>query len=621
MLEEDTPTMSQKTIENLDEVTIRFAGDSGDGMQLTGTQFTNTTAILGNDLSTLPDYPAEIRAPAGTLFGVSGFQIHFGSMEINTPGDHCDVLVAMNAAALKVNLGSLVDGGSIIVNTEGFNDKNLKLAGYEQNPLQDGSLSKYQVYEVDISRLTALALQDMNLSGKIVDRTKNFFALGMMYWMYNRPLETTTEWLKGKFKGKPDVLEANTRVLKAGWNYSETTEIFSVRYEVGPAKLAPGRYRNITGNQAVAWGLMTASKKARLDLFLGTYPITPASDILHELSMYKSHGVKTFQAEDEIAGITAAIGASFGGALAVTTTSGPGVALKTEAIGLAVMVELPLVIINVQRGGPSTGLPTKTEQSDLLQALYGRNGEAPIPVIASSTPSDCFDMAFEASRIALKYMTPVMLLTDGYLGNGSEPWLIPDYDKLPDITHPFATDPEQFLPYARDEATLSRPWAIPGTPGLEHRIGGLEKENITGNVSYDPDNHDLMIRLRAEKIERIANDIPLAHVEGDDEGDLLVVGWGGTFGAIKTAVARQREKGYSVSQLHIRYLNPLPRNLGEVLSRFKHVLVPEINLGQLIKVLRAKYLVPATGFNKVRGLPFRSVELEKEIEEILKGSK
>ncbi len=613
--------MSQKTTENLDEVTIRFAGDSGDGMQLTGTQFTNTTAILGNDLSTLPDYPAEIRAPAGTLFGVSGFQIHFGSMEINTPGDHCDVLVAMNAAALKVNLGSLLDGGSIIVNTDGFNDKNLKLAGYAQSPLTDGSLSKYQLFEVDISKLTALALQDMAMTSKLVDRSKNFFALGMMYWMYNRPLETTIEWLKGKFKSKPDILEANIRVLKAGWNYGETTEIFSVRYEVGPAKLAPGRYRNITGNQAVAWGLMTAAKKAQLDLFLGTYPITPASDILHELSLYKSHGVKTFQAEDEIAGICSAIGASFGGALGATTTSGPGVALKTEAIGLAVMVELPLVIVNVQRGGPSTGLPTKTEQSDLLQALYGRNGEAPIPVIAASTPSDCFDTAFEACRIALKYMTPVMLLTDGYLGNGSEPWLIPEYDNLPDISHPFATNPEGFQPYARDEKTLSRPWAIPGTPGLEHRIGGLEKENITGNVSYDPENHDLMNHLRTEKIERIANDIPLAHVEGDSQGDVLVVGWGGTYGAIRTAVLRQREKGHSVSHLHLRYLNPLPRNLGEVLAKFKRVLVPEINLGQLVKVLRAKYLVPATGFNKVRGLPFRSVELEKEIEEILKGTK
>jgi 2-oxoglutarate ferredoxin oxidoreductase subunit alpha len=613
--------MAEKRVESLDEVTIRFAGDSGDGMQLTGTQFTNTTAILGNDLSTLPDYPAEIRAPAGTLFGVSGFQIHFGSTEINTPGDQCDVLVAMNAAALKVNLGSLVDGGTIIVNTDGFSDKNLKLAGYEQNPLRDGSLDKYRVHEVDISKLTALALQDLNISSKLVDRSKNFFALGMMYWIYNRPLEQTIEWIGGKFGNKPDIMEANLRVLKAGWNFGETTEIFSVRYEVGPAKLAPGRYRNITGNQALAWGLMAAAKKAKLDLFLGSYPITPASDILHELSIYKSHGVKTFQAEDEIAGICSALGASFGGALGVTTTSGPGVALKTEAIGLAVMVELPLIICNIQRGGPSTGLPTKTEQADLLQAIYGRNGEAPVPVIAAATPSDCFDATFEAVRIALKYMTPVMVLSDGYLGNGSEPWLIPDYSKLPDISPTFRTNPDGFFPYSRDEATLARPWAIPGTPGLEHRIGGLEKQHITGNVNYEAENHDKMVNLRAEKIERIANDIPLATVEGTPEGDLLVVGWGGTYGAIKTAVIRQREQGHSVSHLHLRYLNPMPKNVGEILYKFKRILVPEINLGQLVKILRSKYLVPAVGFNKVRGLPFKSVEIEREIEEILKGKK
>jgi 2-oxoglutarate ferredoxin oxidoreductase subunit alpha len=613
--------MAEKRVESLDEVTIRFAGDSGDGMQLTGTQFTNTTAILGNDLSTLPDYPAEIRAPAGTLFGVSGFQIHFGSTEINTPGDQCDVLVAMNAAALKVNIGSLVDGGTIIVNTDGFSDKNLKLAGYEQNPLRDGSLDKYRVHEVDISKLTALALQDLNISSKLVDRSKNFFALGMMYWIYNRPLEQTIGWIRGKFGNKPDIMEANLRVLKAGWNFSETTEIFSVRYEVGPAKLAPGRYRNITGNQALAWGLMAAAKKAKLDLFLGSYPITPASDVLHELSIYKSYGVKTFQAEDEIAGICSALGASFGGALGVTTTSGPGVALKSEAIGLAVMVELPLIICNIQRGGPSTGLPTKTEQADLLQAIYGRNGEAPVPVIAAATPSDCFDATFEAVRIALKYMTPVMVLSDGYLGNGSEPWLIPDYSKLPDISPTFRTNPDGFFPYSRDDATLARPWAIPGTPGLEHRIGGLEKQHITGNVNYEAENHDKMVHLRAEKIERIANDIPLATVEGNPEGDLLVVGWGGTYGAIKTAVVRQREQGHSVSHLHLRYLNPMPKNVGEILYKFKRILVPEINLGQLVKILRSKYLVPAVGFNKVRGLPFKSVEIEREIEEILKGKK
>jgi 2-oxoglutarate ferredoxin oxidoreductase subunit alpha len=611
--------MASKSIKKLEDVTIRFAGDSGDGMQLTGTQFTNTTAILGNDLSTLPDYPAEIRAPQGTLFGVSGFQIHFGSTEINTPGDACDVLVAMNAAALKVNLGSLVDGGAIIVNTDGFNEKNLKLAGYTSNPLKDGSLSKYALFEVDISKLTALALQDLNLSSKLVDRSKNFFALGMMYWLYNRPMESTIDWLKSKFSKKPEILEANMRVLKAGWNYGETTEIFTVRYMVEPAKLAPGTYRNITGNQATAWGLMAAAAKAKLELFLGSYPITPASDILHELSMFKNFGVKTFQAEDEIAGVASAIGASFAGALGVTTTSGPGVALKSEALGLAVMVELPLVVCNIQRGGPSTGLPTKTEQADLLQALYGRNGEAPMPIVAAATPADCFNMVFEASRIALKYMTPVFFLSDGYLGNGSEPWLIPDFDSMPDISPKFRTEQEGFLPYLRDEETLSRPWAIPGTPGLEHRIGGLEKQHLTGNVSYDPLNHEHMVLLRAEKIERIANDIPLAEVEGDQEGEVLVVGWGGTYGAIRSAVKRQREQGQSVSHLHLYYLNPFPKNLGEILYRFKHILVPELNLGQLVKVLRAKYLVPAIGLSKVQGLPFKASEIEKKIEEILKG--
>ncbi|OGU18499.1 MAG: 2-oxoglutarate ferredoxin oxidoreductase subunit alpha [Ignavibacteria bacterium GWA2_55_25] len=613
--------MAEKTIQNLEEVTIRFAGDSGDGMQLTGTQFTNTTAILGNDLSTLPDYPAEIRAPAGTLFGVSGFQIHFGSTEINTPGDQCDVLVAMNAAALKVNLGSLIDGGTIIANSDGFNDKNLKLAGYASNPLTDGSLQKYHLHSVDITKLTGLAIQDMNLSSKLVDRSKNFFALGMMYWMYNRPMESTINWIEKKFGNKPEIKEANLRVLKAGWNFSETTEIFAVRYEVGPAKLAPGKYRNITGNQALAWGLIAAAKKAKLDLFLGSYPITPASDILHELSVYKHFGVKTFQAEDEIAGVTSALGASFGGALGVTTTSGPGVALKTEAIGLAVMVELPLIIVNVQRGGPSTGLPTKTEQSDLLQSLYGRNGEAPVPIIAAATPADCFETAFEASRIALKYMTPIFCLSDGYLGNGSEPWLIPDYNALPEIAPKFRTEKEGFFPYSRDEQTLSRPWAIPGTPGLEHRIGGLEKQHITGNVNYEPLNHEFMIKMRAEKVERIANEIPLAEVEGDSQGDLLVVGWGGTYGSIKSAVAHHRQKGNSVSHLHLRWLNPMPRNVGEILYKFKHILVPELNLGQLVKVLRAKYLVPAVGLNKIQGLPFKSVEIENKIEEILRGTK
>ncbi len=610
-----------KKTKSLDEVTIRFAGDSGDGMQLTGTQFTNTSAAMGNDLSTLPDYPAEIRAPQGTLFGVSGFQIHFGSTEINTPGDQCDVLVAMNAAALKVNLRGLVDGGAIIVNTDGFNDKNLKLAGYTSNPLTDNSLVKYPVYQADITKLTSLALADMNLPTKIVDRTKNFFALGMMYWMYNRSIDNTVAWIKAKFKTKPDIVEANTRVLKAGWNFAETTEIFNVRYDVKAASLPRGKYRNVTGNTAVALGLVVAASKAKLDLFLGSYPITPASDILHELAMFKEYGVKTFQAEDEIAAITSAIGASFGGALAVTTTSGPGIALKTEAIGLAVMVELPLLIINIQRGGPSTGLPTKTEQADLLQALYGRNGEAPVPVLASSTPSDCFDTIFEAARIALKFMTPVMMLSDGYLGNGSEPWKLPNVADLPDISPKFRKDPNNYLPYLRNETTLAREWAIPGTPGLEHRIGGLEKQDKTGNVNYEPENHNKMVHLRAEKVERIANDIPLASVEGDEKGDLLVVGWGGTYGAIRSAVEAKRAQGKSVSHLHLRYVNPLQKNIGEILYNFKHVLVPEINLGQLIKVLRAKYLVPAVGLNKVEGLPFKSSEIEERIDEILEGKK
>jgi 2-oxoglutarate ferredoxin oxidoreductase subunit alpha len=587
-------------------------------MQLTGTQFTNTSAIMGNDLSTLPDYPAEIRAPQGTLFGVSGFQIHFGSTEINTPGDQCDVLVAMNAAALKVNLRGLVDGGAIIVNTDGFNDKNLKLAGYTSNPLTDNSLAKYPIYQADITKLTSA---DMNLPTKIVDRTKNFFALGMMYWMYNRSVDTTVEWIKSKFKNKPDIVEANTRVLKAGWNFAETTEIFNVRYDVKAASLPRGKYRNVTGNTAVALGLVVAAGKAKLDLFLGSYPITPASDILHELSMYKEYGVKTFQAEDEIAAITSAIGASFGGALAVTTTSGPGVALKTEAIGLAVMVELPLLIINIQRGGPSTGLPTKTEQADLLQALYGRNGEAPVPVLASSTPSDCFNTIFEAARIALKFMTPVIMLSDGYLGNGSEPWKLPNVADIPDISPKFRKDPNNYLPYLRNDTTLAREWAIPGTPGLEHRIGGLEKQDKTGNVNYEPENHDKMVHLRAEKVERIANDIPLASVDGDEKGDLLVVGWGGTYGAIRSAVEAKRAQRKSVSHLHLKYINPLQKNLGEILYNFKHVLVPEINLGQLIKVLRAKYLVPAVGLNKVQGLPFKSSEIEEKIDEILEGKK
>jgi 2-oxoglutarate ferredoxin oxidoreductase subunit alpha len=611
--------MSEKSRKHLEDVTIRFAGDSGDGMQLTGTQFTTATAIFGNDLSTLPDYPAEIRAPAGTLFGVSGFQIRFGSREVNTPGDACDVLVAMNPAALRVNLTSLKDGGSIIVNLGGFTDKNLKLAGYPSNPLEDGSLSKYQVYEVDISKLTANALEGLGLSTKTVERSKNFFALGMMFWMFDRPMDPTIQWIKQRFAKTPNVGEANLRVLKAGWNFGETTEIFTTRYEVRPAQLAKGKYRNITGNQAVAYGLIAASQKSGLHLFLGSYPITPASDILHELAKFKDFGVKTFQAEDEIAGVSSAIGASFGGALAATTTSGPGLALKTEAIGLAVMVELPLVVCDIQRGGPSTGLPTKTEQSDLLMALYGRHGEAPVPVVAPATPGDCFYMVFEAARLAIKYMTPVLFLSDGYLANGSEPWPIPSSTELPDIPVKFWTEKEGFFPYLRDEKTLARPWAPPGTAGLEHRVGGLEKQHITGNVNYEPANHDLMVHLRAEKVERVVADIPPLQVEGDESGDLLVLGWGSTYGAIKTAVATKRAQGKSVSQAHLRYLNPFPKNLGEVLYRFKHVLVPEINLGQLVKVIRSKYLVPAVGFNKVEALPLRSSDIEERIDEVLEG--
>jgi 2-oxoglutarate/2-oxoacid ferredoxin oxidoreductase subunit alpha len=602
-----------KETKTLEDVTIRFAGDSGDGMQLTGTQFTNTVAALGADLSTLPDYPAEIRAPAGTTYGVSGFQIRFGSLDILTPGDSCDVLVAMNPAALITNVKMLRDGGIIIINEDSFNDKNFKLAGLDSNPLDDKTMGRFQVYRVAISKLTAAVLIDMNLSPKFVEKTKNFFALGMMYWMYNRPLDQSVRFIQDKFAKEPETVEANIRVLKAGYNYGDTTEIFTTRYDVKPAKLAPGKYRNIMGNVATALGLVAAARKAGLDLFLGSYPITPASDILHELSKFKEYGVKTFQAEDEIAAICSAIGASYAGSLGATTTSGPGLALKTEALGLGVMLELPLVVVNVQRGGPSTGLPTKTEQADLLQAVQGRNGEAPLCVIAAESPADCFATVYEAARIAIKFMTPVICLTDGYLGNGAEPWRIPSVEDLPDIPVKFAKDPLTFHAYSRDEKTLARPWAIPGTPGLEHRIGGLEKAHITGNISYDPDNHDFMIKMRAAKIERIADDIPLQTVEGEQEGELLVVGWGSTYGSIKSAVNIAREKGYSVSHTHLRYINPFPKNLGEILYRFKHVLVPEINLGQLIKLLRAKYLIPAEGFNMIRGLPLRAEEIEQKI--------
>ncbi len=611
--------VKEKEVQQLSEVTVRFAGDSGDGMQLTGTQFSDTTAWIGNDLNTLPDYPAEIRAPAGTLYGVSGFQLHFSSNDIHTPGDTPDVLVAMNPAALKKNLPELKKNGTIIVNTDSFDVKNLKLANYTQNPLEDNSLAGYEVYQVPISNLTANALEGMPLSPKDVARCKNFFALGLMYWLYNRPLTNTEEWIKVKFKKKPEFIEANTKALYAGFNFGEMTEIFTTRYKVDPAKLPKGTYRNISGNEATALGFLTSSVKSGLPLFLGSYPITPASEILQYISSYKNFGVKTLQAEDEIAGITSAIGASFAGHLAITTTSGPGLALKTEAIGLAVMTELPLVIINVQRGGPSTGLPTKTEQADLLQAVYGRNGEAPVCVLAARTPRDCFYMAIEASRIALKYMTPVILLTDGYVANGSEPWRIPHPDKLPDISVKFRTDTNDFHPYTRNEF-LARPWAVPGTPGLEHRIGGLEKADITGNVSYDPDNHDKMVRLRDKKIKNIENDIPDLEVDGDESGDLLVLGWGGTYGTLKEAVNRAREMGLKVSHAHTRYIHPLPKNTEKVLKSFKKILIPEINLGQLAKVIRSEYLIPVEQFNLVRGLPFKVTDILGKITDLLGGN-
>jgi 2-oxoglutarate/2-oxoacid ferredoxin oxidoreductase subunit alpha len=610
----------EKKVESLAEVTVRFAGDSGDGMQLTGSQFSDTTALVGNDLSTLPDYPAEIRAPSGTVYGVSGFQLHFGSSDVYTPGDRPDVLVAMNPAAIKKNLSELKPGAIIIANTDAFDAKNLKLAKYDVNPLNDGSLAGYNVFQVPVTSLTVKALENSPLSQKEITRCKNFFALGLMYWLFNRPVSQTVDWIHKKFSKNPEFIDANEKALKAGYNFGEMTEVFTTRYNVEAAKLAKGIYRSISGNEATALGILAASVKSGLPVFLGSYPITPASEILQYLSTYKEFGVKTFQAEDEIAGITSAIGASYAGYLGVTNTSGPGLALKTEALGLAVMTELPLVIINVQRGGPSTGLPTKTEQADLLQAVYGRNGEAPIPVIAASTPSDCFDMALEASRIAIKYMTPVILLTDGYLANGSEPWKIPHSSELKDIPVQFRTEKEGFKSYSRDE-NLARPWVKPGTPGLEHRIGGLEKANITGTVSYDADNHDVMVKLRAEKVQKVVQDVPDLEVDGDKSGDLLVVGWGGTYGAITEAIIQARRDGYKVSQAHFKYLNPFPANTAEVLSRFKKILVPEINLGQLATILRSRFLINVEQLNVVRGLPLRTSDIENKIIELLGGVK
>jgi len=608
----------EKDVQQLSEVTVRFAGDSGDGMQLTGSQFSDTTAFVGNDLNTLPDYPAEIRAPAGTIYGVSGFQLHFSSEDIHTPGDQPDVLVAMNPAALKKNLSELKKNGILIVNKDAFDAKNLKLANYATNPLEDGTLEGYTIFSVPISSLTENALEGTSLSVKEVARCKNFFALGLMYWLYNRPIENTVAWIEDKFKKKPEFVDANTKALHAGYNFGDVTEAFTTRYSVEPAKLQKGTYRNISGNEATAFGFLAASVRSGLPLYLGSYPITPATEILQYLSNFKNFGVKTFQAEDEIAGVVSAIGAAFAGNLAITTTSGPGLALKTEAIGLAVMTELPLVIINVQRGGPSTGLPTKTEQADLLQAVQGRNGESPVVVLAAKTPIDCFYMAIEASRIAIKYMTPVILLTDGYIANGTEPWRIPSVDSLPKIDVKFRKEKEGFYPYLRDE-NLARPWAIPGTPDLEHRIGGLEKADIYGTVNYEPDNHHKMINLRAQKIKNIENDIPLLEVDGEQKGDLLVLGWGGTYGAIKEAVLKSRGLGIKVSQAHLQYVNPFPKNTGEVLKNFKHVLVPEINLGQLAKLLRSEYLIDIKQFNVVRGLPFRVSDILEKIQETLGG--
>lgn len=609
--------------EVLDDVVIKFAGDSGDGMQLTGTQFTNNTALLGIDLATFPDFPAEIRAPQGTVPGVSGFQIHFSSGKVYTPGDVCDVLVAMNAAALKVNLKGLKAGGKIIVNTDGFDSKNLRLAAYPENthPLENGSLDAYEVIKMDVTKMTREALKDTPLGTKEKDRAKNMFVLGFLYWMYQRSLDNTLRFLEEKFGKHPAILESNIRVLKAGYNYGDTTETFTTQYKVQKAKMPSGTYRGIMGNQATAFGLIAASEKSGLPLFLGTYPITPASDILHELSRHKNFGVRTFQAEDEIAGITAAIGASYGGSLGVTTTSGPGMALKTEAMGLAVMLEIPLVIIDVQRGGPSTGLPTKTEQSDLLQAYYGRNGECPMPVIAAATPSDCFDTTFEAVRIAIEHMTPVIMLSDGYIANGAEPWKFPLADELPAIKTEFKTTLAEgettYLPYQRDEK-LVRPWAIPGTPGLEHRIGGLEKQNITGNVSYDPENHQTMVKIRQEKIDRIADFIPDQTIEaGPEKGKVLVMGWGSTFGAIRSAVLELLNQGFEVSHAHLRHLRPFPKNLKEILTAFETVIIPEINNGQLIKIIRGEFLIDAKGYNKIMGTPITKSELVEEIKKYL----
>ncbi|MFT5526501.1 MAG: 2-oxoglutarate ferredoxin oxidoreductase subunit alpha [Pirellulaceae bacterium] len=611
---------SQKPSEVISSATVRLAGDSGDGMQITGDQLTNTSALAGNDVATFPDFPAEIRAPKGTRAGVSGFQVQFADTEIFTPGDQIDSLVAMNPAALITNIGDLRKGGLLIVNEDMFVAKEFKLAKLDVNPLEDGSLESFRVIKVPMTKLTRGAVADCGLSQKFADRCKNFFAIGMLYWLYGRELDATIRFINAKFGNKPEIADANLKALKAGWFFGETTEAFVSQYQVKPAKLKPGTYRNIMGNEALAWGLVTAAHLSNKDMFYGTYPITPASDILHYLSKFKNFNVRTFQAEDEISAICSTIGAAFAGSMAVTTSSGPGIALKGEGMGLGMILELPMIIVNVQRGGPSTGLPTKTEQSDLLQAFFGRNGESPLPILACRSPSDCFDVAQEAWRISSKYMTPVILLSDGYIANGAEPWMIPDVDKLPkiDITHPGprSEDEEPFLPYKRNDK-LARPWALPGTPGLQHRIGGLEKEDETGNVCYDPENHQKMTDIRQAKVDRIADDIPLQEVEGDASGDLLVLSWGGTYGSCATAVNRCREAGKSVSHAHLRWLNPFPKNIAEVLSNFKQVMIAELNLGQLRTLIQAKYLVETIPYNKVMGKPFTITELMEKIEEIL----
>jgi 2-oxoglutarate ferredoxin oxidoreductase subunit alpha len=609
-----------KAVEQRGSVVIRFAGDSGDGMQLTGGQFTSETAVLGNDLSTFPDYPAEIRAPAGSLPGVSGFQLHFADHDILTPGDRPDVLVAMNPAALKTNLKDLVKGGTLIINKDAFNERNLEKAGYSANPLEDGSLGEFQVHDVGLTSMTLEALKDIDVTKREAERAKNMFALGLMAWLFNRPTEGTVAFIEKKFANAPNIRDANVKALQAGYAFGETTETFAVSYEVKPAKLAPGTYRNITGNQAMAFGLIAASKLSGLPLFLGAYPITPASAILEELARHKNFGIRTFQAEDEIAAVGAAVGAAFGGALGVCTSAGPGIVLKQETIGLAIALELPLLILDIQRAGPSTGMPTKPEQADLLMVLHGRNSESPVPVVAAATPGQCFAAAIEAARIALKYRTPVFLLSDAYLANGSEPWLLPDLSELPDISVPFATEPNvdgEFMPYLRDPSTLARPWAVPGTPGLQHRIGGLEKADVTGNVSYDPDNHDLMVRLRERKVAGIASDIPELEVDDPDGAELLVLSWGGTYGPVAAGVRRIRRADGNVAHAHLHHLNPFPRNTGDVLKSYERVLVPEINLGQLLQLVRAEFLVDAVGYNRVRGLPLRAGEMADAIRAML----